>query len=237
MDDQSAIEELRRGTPGAAEKVMRRHNQTLWRIARSILHDDGDAEEVVQEAYLRAFSGLGTFNGDASLGTWLARITIDEALRRLGSRRVTTNIAELSEQEQLGPLGDATALPTPEQMAARSEVRRMVERAVDRLPPQFRAVFVMRVIEQMTIGETAQALGVPEATVKTRLHRANDQLRRALGDEFTAALDGAFPFGGLRCERLTRSVLDRLQWARKVPSSSSHGPGFGQPAGSPLAVV
>jgi RNA polymerase sigma-70 factor (ECF subfamily) len=212
MDDQSAIEELQRGTPGAAARIMQRHNQTLWRIARSILRNDSDAEEVVQEAYLRAFTGLSGFQGNASLGTWLARITINEALRRLGSRRVTTDIADLIEREPSGPFGDTFASPTPEQVAARSEIRRMVERAVDALPPPFRAVFVMRVLEQMTIEETAQALGIPEATVKTRLHRANEQLRRGLGSEFTAALEGAFPFAGLRCERLTHLVLGRLGW-------------------------
>lgn len=217
MDDSSLIDELRRGSTQAAERLMQRHNQKLWRIARSILRNDSDAEEVVQEAYLRAFTRIDEFRGHSSLGTWLARITINEALRRLGTTRA---VAEMLEPD--APTGVKAAdpvsppPPSPEQMAARSEIRRIIERAIDALPQTFRLVFTMRVLEQMSIDETASALSIPAATVKTRLHRANQQLRQALGTELAAALDGAFPFAGPRCERLTGSVLSRLDGSRAV---------------------
>jgi RNA polymerase sigma-70 factor, ECF subfamily len=212
MEDRIAIEELRRGAPRAAERLIQQHNRALWRIARSILRDDRDAEEVVQEAYLRAFSRIGEFRGESSLGTWLARITINEALRRLETRRVTADLAELGDEADVDRRGDPALrpMPDPEQVAARAQIRRMVEHAVDLLPAQYRLVFVMRAIEQMSIEETATALRIPAATVKTRLHRANQQLRETLGTELAAALQGAFPFAGVRCERLTRSILARL---------------------------
>jgi RNA polymerase sigma-70 factor (ECF subfamily) len=229
MDDCIALEALRRGAPGAAEQVIRRHNRTLWRIARSMLRDERDAEDVVQEAYLRAFSRIGEFRGESSVGTWLARITINEALRRLGTRRVPADVAELENQmpaeHAAGP--GMPALPNPEQVAARAEIRRMVERAVDALPTPYRLVFVMRVIDQMDTEETGAALGIPAATVKTRLHRANQQLRETLGTELATALEGAFPFAGLRCDRLTRAVLGRLTdplaGADRLPSSADPG--------------
>ncbi len=212
MTDQVVLETVRHATPEAAARLMQTHNRRLWRLARGILRDESDAEDVVQEAYLRAFTRLDDFRGDSSLGTWLARITINEALRRLATRRAFAQPAELNEtvapQDHCDPAADTT--PTPEQLAARMEVRRLVERAIDALPSPFRLVFIMRVIEQMSIEETASALGIPSATVKTRLHRANQQLRLTLGNELGSVLEGAFPFGGRRCDRLTREVLAKL---------------------------
>jgi RNA polymerase sigma-70 factor (ECF subfamily) len=216
-DDATLVEWLRRGDRGAAALLMRRHNRALWRIARGILRHDADAEDAVQEAYLRAFARIHEFRGDSSLRTWLARIVINEALRLLGARRVTADLPEVAE----GAAPDASWRPDlapppqdPERAAARQELRRRVEQAVDALPAPFRLVFVMRVIEQASVEETAAALGIPQATVKTRLHRANRMLRQTLGDELAAVFDGggAFPFGGARCERLTRAVLSRLRF-------------------------
>jgi RNA polymerase sigma-70 factor, ECF subfamily len=223
MEDRIAIEELRRGAPRAAERLIQQHNRALWRIARSILRDDRDAEEVVQEAYLRAFSRIGEFRGESSLGTWLARITINEALRKLARRRNAAGLEELSDETEVDHLRGAMSLPSPnpEQTAARAQIRRMVERAVDALAAPYRLVFVMRVIDQMSIEETAAALNVPAATVKTRLHRANHQLRETLGDELAAALEGVFPFGGASCERLTRLVLERLANLSEVAHPAS----------------
>lgn len=198
-------------------QLMRSQNRKLWRIARSILRDDEDAEEVVQEAYLRALVRLDSFRGDSSLGTWLARITINEALRRLATRRAMTDLDELNNAGARHLDGSADGPQNPEQVAARAEIRRMVERAVDALPLDFRLVFIMRVVEQMSIEDTASALRLAPATVKSRLHRANQQLRKTLGSELTACLEGAFPFGGLRCERLTRTVLAQLAWVYRSP--------------------
>jgi RNA polymerase sigma-70 factor, ECF subfamily len=204
-------EQLRRGDPRAAALVMQKYNQQLWRIARSILRDEADAEEVVQEAYLRAFASLDGFRAESSLSTWLARIVINEAMRRLNRRREMVDLSAIGAEMADGERGIVAAQPSPEQAAAREEIRRVVERAIDALPASFRAVFVMRVIEQMSIEETAAALSIPEATVKTRLHRANQQLRQALGSEFASIFEGTFPFAGSRCERLTSAVLARLR--------------------------
>jgi RNA polymerase sigma-70 factor (ECF subfamily) len=230
MNDRIALDELQRGAPGSAERLIQQHNRTLWRIARSMLRDDRDAEEVVQEAYLRAFSRIGEFRGESSLGTWLARITINEALRRLQTGRAAADLAEFDDETSIDHIGApvVTSTPNPEQFAAREEIRRMIERAVDALPAPYRLVFVMRVIEQMSIDETAAALHVQAATVKTRLHRANLQLRRTLGTQLTAALEGAFPFAGARCERLTRNVLARITGDRPEPVAE-------RPDGGPIS--
>ena len=194
------------------QAVVRQHNRSLWRIARGILGDDSDAEDAVQDAYVRAFTSLDAFRGDASLGTWLARIVINEALRRAERRKPTVDIDDVAEQLPPNHAGSATMAPPagPEQAAARAEVRRILENAVDALPSEFRTVFMMRIVEQMNIEETASLLGIPEATVKTRLHRANERLRSTLGTEFAAILEGSFPFGGARCARMRQAVLSRL---------------------------
>jgi len=206
------VERLRQGDRHAAALVMRRYNRTLWRVARGILRHDADAEDAVQEAYLRAFSRIGEFRGDSSLGTWLGRIVANEALRRLERRRAATEFfaAAPKDDDALHEVPDPTPSHTPEHLAARREIRGMVERAVDRLPAPFRMVFILRIVEQMSILETADMLGIPAATAKTRLHRAIAQLRRALGEELAATFDDAFPFGGSRCDRLTEAVMHRL---------------------------
>jgi RNA polymerase sigma-70 factor, ECF subfamily len=210
--DIALLEDLRRGSRTATAAVVQQHNRGLWRIARGILGNDADAEEAVQDAYVRAFASLDAFRGDASLGTWLARIVINEALRRVEHRKPTVDLADVAEQLPLDHTGSATmASPVgPEHAAAHAEIQRILEHAVDALPSEFRAVFMMRIVEQMSIEETAGLLGIPQATVKTRLHRANERLRTTLGAEFAAILEGSFPFGGARCEQMTQAVLARL---------------------------
>lgn len=202
---------LRAGHAPAFAALMRRNNQRLYRLARGIVKDDAEAEEIVQEGYLRAFSKIDGFDGRSSLATWLARIVLNEALGRLRGRHPTVGIDEVAD---LLPAGGAVAGldddASPERAIARNEVRRAIERAVDRLPAQFRAVFILRAVEQMSIAETAASLGIPCDTVKTRLHRANKLLRRALSAEFGSLLDGAFPFLGARCDGMVRRILKRL---------------------------
>jgi RNA polymerase sigma-70 factor (ECF subfamily) len=211
-EESAILERLRLGDPLAAVLVMRCHNRALWRIARGILRDDADAEDAVQETYLRAFTRMHEFRGDASLGTWLGRIAVNEALRRLERRRVMSEFLAPpgDDGDAMRQVPDPGSVQSPEHLAARQEIRRMVERAVDRLPAPFRMVFILRTMEQLSIHETADTLGIPAATVKTRLHRAIQLLRHALGEELATALDDAFPFDGRRCDRLTVSVLRRL---------------------------
>lgn len=211
FDESVVVERLRQGDRLAAELVMRCHNRALWRIARGILCNDADAEDAVQDAYLRAFTHIGDFRGEASLGTWLGRIAVNEALRRLERRRAIDDfLTTPPDGDVQHQIPDAGPVQTPEHLAARQEIRRMVECAVDHLPAPFRMVFILRTMEQRSIQETADTLGIPAATVKTRLHRAIQLLRRTLGEELAAALEGAFPFDGMRCDRLTLSVLRRL---------------------------
>jgi RNA polymerase sigma-70 factor (ECF subfamily) len=194
---------------GAAFRaVIKTHNQRLYRIARGVVRDDAEAEDIVQEAYVRAFAHLESFRGDASLGTWLSRIVINEALGRLRKRRRTVAMPENSQAEiiqfPLNPSDD------PERTMAQRQILQLVERATDSLPDVYRMVFVARVIEGLSIEETSELLGVRPQTVKTRLHRARALLRKALDDQIGPVLLEAFPFAGRRCERLTAAVMKRL---------------------------
>jgi RNA polymerase sigma-70 factor, ECF subfamily len=195
--------------------IMQRHNRRLYRCARSIVRDDSEAEDVVQEAYVNAFNNLASFRGESSLATWLTRITLNEALGRVRRRRPTVELATLDsvgrDQAQIIPFPLMPTNTDPERTAAQREIRRLLERAIDDLPGLFRVVFVMRDIEDMSVEETAGFLGLRPATVKTRLHRARRLLRKTLEDRLGATLTEAFPFDGMRCGRMTNAVLQRLE--------------------------
>ena len=198
-----------RGDTRALELLMRRYNRVLFRTARAILRDDAWAEDALQEAYLRAYGAIGEFRGESKLSTWLIRIVANEALAR---RRKDARRAEVM------PIhgGDAVELETPmqedgpQQMAERGEVRRMLEAKIDRLPDSYRAVFVLRALEELSVEETAAALGIPEATVRSRFFRARGQLRDAISREIDVAFDQAFGFAGERCDRIVAQVLARI---------------------------
>jgi RNA polymerase sigma-70 factor, ECF subfamily len=193
---------------------MQRHNQRLYRIARAVMRNDSEAEDVVQEAYVRAFTNLATFRGDSSLATWLSRIVLNEAFGRSRRRRETVELTAIETRQQ--SQSQVIASPhmslqlDPERAMAQREIQLMLERAIDKLPQAFRTVLVARVIEEMSVVETAILLGLRPETVKTRLHRARGLLKKALEKDAGSDLTGAFPFGGQRCERLTSTVLDRL---------------------------
>lgn len=188
--------------------IIKTHNQRLYRIARGVVRNDAEAEDIVQEAYVRAFAHLDSFRGDASLGTWLSRIVINEALGRLRKRRRTVAMPENPQAEiiqfPLNPSDD------PERTMAQRQILQLVERATDSLPDVYRMVFVARVIEGLSIEETSELFGVRPQTVKTRLHRARALLRKALDDQIGPVLLEAFPFAGRRCARLTAAVMKRL---------------------------
>lgn len=203
------------GDREAFRQIMRRCNQRLFRVARSVVHDDAEAEDVVQAAYVNAYEKIATFRGDASLATWLTRVVLNEAHGRLRQRRPTMDIETmgkaLHDDSRVIPFPGHSGGDDPVSAAARAEVRRLLERAIDALPEPFRLVYVMREIEECTVEETAASLGLRAETVKTRLHRARRLLRAALHDTLAATVAGAFPFLGARCERMTEAVMQRLR--------------------------
>jgi RNA polymerase sigma-70 factor (ECF subfamily) len=193
--------------------IMKRHNQRLYRLARSIVHNDGEAEDVVQEAYARAFAHLNSYRGEASLATWLSRIVINEALERMRTarRQADFNIDDRpSHEAQIIPFPYDADSDDPERTMAQRQIVHLVERAIDNLPDEFRTVFVARVVEGLNIDETARLLGIKPETVKTRLHRARSMVRRELDAQIGPLLLDVFPFAGRRCERLTIAVMKRL---------------------------
>ena len=200
------------GTPGAFELLMRTHNQRLYRTARSILRDDAEAEDVVQEAYLLAYRKAASFRGEASVSTWLTRIVVNEANARLRRQQRRDGILRLVPGSREDAVDDAPGAATgrPEEAALRLEARRLIEARIDALPERLRTVFVLRAVEDMSAGETAAALGIPEATVRSCFFRARAMLRTALAHDFDEAAASAFAFDGARCDRIVAAVLARV---------------------------
>jgi RNA polymerase sigma-70 factor (ECF subfamily) len=203
----------------AFEAVMRSHNRMLYRLARSILRDDAEAEDAVQEAYMQAYRAMGDFRGDAKLSTWLVRIVVNEAITRLHRQARRAEIIRLDGD---GPPQDnhssedgmnESAPEHPELAALRAEARRLLETKIDQLPDAFRTVFVLRAVEEMTVEEVAAVLDIPEATVRTRYFRAKGLLRESLSRDIDLAHGDAFSFAGARCDRIIASVLARLEQA------------------------
>jgi RNA polymerase sigma factor (sigma-70 family) len=192
--------------------IMQRCNQRLFRVARAVLRDEAEAEDVLQEAYARAFAAIAEFRGEAAIATWLTRIVLNEAHGRLRARRPTMEVEAIeAAQESARILAfPGRAEDNPEADAARAQVRRLLEGAVDELPEPFRLVFILREVEELSVEETAAHLGLAPATVKTRLHRARRRLRDALDAQLADVMVGAYPFLGARCERITEAVLRRL---------------------------
>jgi RNA polymerase sigma-70 factor (ECF subfamily) len=189
-------------TPKDLEALMRKYNRTLFRTARAILRNDAEAEEAVQDAYLKAFRAMGEFRGDATLSTWLVRIVANEALMRRRKLARGADVVELNMEMNI-----AAEEEVPEHAAARGQVRELLEAKIDALPDAYRAVFVLRGVEEFSVEETAQALDLPEATVRTRFFRARSLLRESLSREIDRAFDKAFGFDGERCDRLVAHVL------------------------------
>lgn len=209
---------VRRASTGdqvAFETIMRRHNRALYRVARSILGNDADAEEAVQEGYLSAYRALSAFRAEARLRTWLTRIVMNHAFERLRKRKRRARAAGSDNPIALEPHLDPTLMKastqaTPERIAMRAQARMLLERHIDTLPTVFRVVFVMRAVEELSVEETAACLRIPAATVRTRYFRARQLLRRAITTDAKAALLDAFAFDGARCDRLVQEVLRRI---------------------------
>ncbi len=198
------------GDAVAFEGLMRRHNQLLFRTARAIVKSDAEAEEVAQEAWLRAWRALASYRGESRLSTWLVRIVTNEALGRL--RRTSAQVIPL-EVAMLDPKTQAalTEAPSrgPEQQLLRAQVRRLMEARIDLLPEVYRIVFMLRAVEEMSVDEVAAALEIPEATVRSRFFRARSLLREGLAQDIDTSLTEAFSFDGARCYRITANVLTR----------------------------
>ncbi|MFK4384815.1 MULTISPECIES: RNA polymerase sigma factor [Bradyrhizobium] len=207
------VDRARRRDEAALREIMQANNRRLFRLARGILRSDSDAEDVVQETYVRAFTHLDGFLGESALSTWLSRIAINEALGRTRGRKPQVELGSVPEatlEAQIIQFPLSSAATDPEKSMAQREIQRVVERAVDELPETFRMVFIARVMEGMSVEETAELLGIKPETVKTRLHRARTMLRENVEKKIGPVVMDAFPFAGERCERLTEAVLRRL---------------------------
>jgi RNA polymerase sigma-70 factor, ECF subfamily len=203
----------RTGDHEAFRAIMTRCNQRLFRIARAVVRDEAEAEDVLQEAYARAFAAIASFRGESGVATWLTRIVLNEAHGRLRRRRPTVELDAVEaaqESAQVLAFPNMVRSEDPEADAARAQIRRILERAVDDLPEAFRLVFILREVEELSAEETAGHLNLKVETVKTRLHRARKRLREALDSQLADVMVGAYPFLGARCKRITEAVLQRM---------------------------
>ena len=214
-DDEAAL--VRRivgGDVGAFEHLMRLHNRRLYRLARATLRDDAEAEDALQEAYLAAHRALGAFRGESGLATWLSRLVTNECLDRLRKQARRHNIFPIvsldAEIEPGAAMDDSRQAESPDTSLVRAQMRALLERKLDALPETFRSVFVLRVVEELSVEETAAALGIPEATVRSRHFRARSLMREALAQEMDLAERDLYEFGGAHCDRVVAAVLARL---------------------------
>jgi RNA polymerase sigma-70 factor (ECF subfamily) len=225
------VKRAARGEHEAFAELMRLHNQRLFRTARAILREDAEAEDAVQEAYVQAYRALPDFRGEAQLSTWLVRIVANEALGRLRKRRRGAQVIALGADVDVAEVPmDPDNAAQPERAAERAQSRRLIEAKIDALPEAFRAVFVLRAVEELSVEETAAALDIPAATVRTRYFRARALLREALARELDLALEDTYAFAGARCDRIVARVLARLASLRPdaVPEHEARGE---QPSG------
>lgn len=206
--DERLVQQVLRGDTAPFELLMRRHNERIYRAARSIIRDDHEAEDVMQQAYVNAFTHLRQFNGAARFSTWLTRIAVNEALARV--RRQGRFEAFDEEHSNVEPFTDQFVRESPEREAMTHELRNLLEWAIDTLPDGMREVFVLREIEGMSTAEVAASLGVSDDVVKTRLSRGRATLRRRLLDRTGAAAPEVFRFLRPRCDRVVAHVLARI---------------------------
>jgi RNA polymerase sigma-70 factor (ECF subfamily) len=217
LNESELVRRVRVRDEPAIRAIIQRHNRRLYRIARGILRDDSEAEDAVQETYLKAFSRFDEFRGDAGVGTWLCRIVMNESLGRLRRRRPTVDCDTMDERgtgtAEVIRLPFAAARPDPERATAQRQIQQLLEHAIDELPEDFRMVLVARVIEEMSVEETAVLLDIRPETVKARLHRARHRLRTSLEGRIGPVLKDVFPFEDPRCERIADNVVRQLNLA------------------------
>lgn len=212
LADEEVVARVLAGDGALFEVLMRRYNQRLYRVARSILRDEAEAEDVMQQAYVQAWAHLGQFGGRARFSTWLTKIAAHEALGRVRRRARREPPPDRRPREiEEDPMSDVKASdPDPEQKALHGELRRLLESAIEALPTGYRAVVVLRDVEGLSTDETAECLGLREDAVKTRLHRARALLREELYERAGVTSSQAFAFHLRRCDRLVAAVFERL---------------------------
>lgn len=211
LSDDEVVARVRGGDLLLFEILMRRHNRTIFRAARAILRSDDEAEDVMQHAYVRAFEHLADYQGQARFAAWITRIAVYEALARLRRRKFTTPLDECGADEAEMTV---THLSSPEQRVSDAELRAITEAAIDELPRDFRLVFVLRAVEQMSVADVADCLGVPAQTVKTRFFRARLRLQQILMSHLDAVSERAYEFHLTRCDRVVNAVFSQLKLAQ-----------------------
>ena len=215
ISDEEVVRRVAAGEPELFEILLRRHNQRVYRVARAVLGDDAQAEDLTQEAWVRAYQHLGEFEGRARFSTWLVRIVLHEGWARSRKSRRFEPIGDESET----PEEYMTAAPDPESRALGSEMRGYLESAVDSIPDAYRVVLVLRDVEELSTAETADALGLTENAVKVRLHRARAMVRRELAARVGDGVREAFPFLGARCDEMVRKVMLRVRGSSGPPAA------------------
>jgi RNA polymerase sigma-70 factor (ECF subfamily) len=213
LPDVEIVRRVLAGDSALFEILMRRHNQKVYRAVRAVLNEETEAEDVMQQAYLNAFTHLHQFEERSQISTWLIRISLNEAFRRRRKMRLPESMAHLPSDSDRGEFMDALISPhaDPERQAYAQELRRVLESAVDTLPETYRTVFMLRDVEGLSTSEAAAGLGLGDEAVKTRLHRARAMIRRAVTARIGEVAAGAFPFEAPRCDRVVAAVLARIE--------------------------
>jgi RNA polymerase sigma-70 factor, ECF subfamily len=219
IDDAELVRRVQAGDVAAFELVMRRNNRRLFRVSRSLLRDAAEAEDALQEAYLSAYQAMPRFRAEASLATWLTRLVVNECMTRLRRQLRRHNIVPIvsaqavasQEEDSVEEHPSAASDDTPDRALVRAELRSLLERRIDALPEDFRTVFVLRAVEELSVEETAECLGIPAATVRTRHFRARSLLRESIAQDLDLAERDVFEFGGIHCDRVVARVLAKLQ--------------------------
>jgi RNA polymerase sigma-70 factor (ECF subfamily) len=223
VDDGTLVERIGRRDQAAFEALMRRYNGKLFRVARAIVKDDRDAEDVLQEAYLHAYRHIGEFRGDSQLSTWLTRIVVNQALMRLRKQKRDRVVVSFTDRAAPPDQSEAEVADerteSPPSATLRAEIRRILEQRIDQLPVAFRTVFILRDVEDLSVQETADCLSIPAATVRTRLFRARTLLREALARDMDAATVDVFGFAGERCDRIVARTLARTSDSSNISRS------------------
>lgn len=215
MPDEEVVRRVLDGETPLFELIMRRYNQRLYRVARAILRDDAEAEDVMQDAYVRAYTHLAQFGGRSQFATWLTRIAIHEALARVQRRKKTDQLGANEWNDGEGEMNIPATTLNPEEQLSASELGRALESAILSIPEQYRLVLMMRDVEQLSTTETASALDLSEENVKVRLHRARAMVRKNLFAQAGSEAPRAFGFMGERCDRVVARVMERIRSERE----------------------